>query len=64
MCYGRSSEFRGGGRFQTRRDYKTGLSKNGEGPRSVALGDLDGDRKLDVAIVKSTSVSILLNRTP
>jgi FG-GAP-like repeat len=35
---------RGDGRFRAKRDYRTG-----RGPNSVAIGDLNGDRKLDLA---------------
>jgi FG-GAP-like repeat/FG-GAP repeat len=49
---------RGDGTFEPRRDYETGA-----GPVSVAIGDLDGDRKPDLATANafSGSVSVLLN---
>jgi predicted NUDIX family NTP pyrophosphohydrolase len=48
----------GGGSFRRRRDYATG-----EEPFSVAMGDLDEDRKLDLAVANqfSDSVSVLIN---
>jgi hypothetical protein len=50
---------RGGGRFGVRRDYPTG-----SGPTSVAIGDLNGDGKADLATAnqEGNSVSVLLNR--
>ena len=53
----------GGGRLMRRIDYSAGRTDNGGGPRAVAVGDLNGDRKLDLATVKTASVSIRLNRT-
>lgn len=49
---------RGDGRFGVRRDYRTGLS-----PTSVAIGDLNGDGKMDLATANEdgNSVSVLLN---
>jgi len=54
---------RGAGRFRAKRDYRTG-----HGPVSVAIADLDGDGKADVATANAgpddlpaISVSVLLN---
>jgi hypothetical protein len=56
---------RGSGRFEPRLDYRTGPSENGAGPRSLAIGDLNSDHKLDVVTTKeSASVAVLLNTTP
>jgi hypothetical protein len=48
----------GGGRFTARRDYGTGVS-----PVSVAIGDLNGDGKPDLATANEdgSTVSVLLN---
>ena len=48
----------GAGTFQAKVDYATGA-----GPRSVAIGDLNGDRKPDLAVasVGTNRVSVLLN---
>jgi FG-GAP-like repeat/FG-GAP repeat len=56
---------RGNGRLRPRVEYRTSArpSDEGWGPRSVALGHLNGDRKLDVVTVKFASVAVLLNRT-
>jgi FG-GAP-like repeat/FG-GAP repeat len=55
---------RGAGRLQPRIDYRTWRNEeDGFGPRSVAVGHLDGDRKLDIATVKVASVAVLFNRT-
>jgi len=54
---------RGNGSLQPRIDYRTGPSENGGLTRSVAIGDLNGDRKLDVVTAKFASVSVLLNTT-
>jgi hypothetical protein len=56
---------RGDGRFRAKRDYPTG-----RGPNSVAIGDLNGDRKLDLATAntyqppnsKAYTASVLFNR--
>jgi hypothetical protein len=50
---------RGDGSFRARRDYATG-----EGPESVAIGDLNGDGKPDLATATgfASTVSVLLNR--
>jgi hypothetical protein len=51
---------RGDGSFDARVEYSIGL---GYGPLKVAIGDLNGDGKLDVAAANEThdSVSVLLN---
>jgi FG-GAP-like repeat/PASTA domain len=49
---------RGDGRFQAKREYRAG-----GGSSSVAIGDLNGDGALDLAITGDTAkVSVLLNR--
>jgi hypothetical protein len=50
---------RGDGSLQAKRDYATGRN-----PLSVAIGDLNGDRKLDLAIANEydDTASVLLNR--
>ena len=49
---------RGGGRFRAPRDYRTGGH-----PDRIAIGDLNGDRKLDLVIANDeNTVSVLLNR--
>jgi hypothetical protein len=50
---------RGGGRFQAKRDYRTGVT-----PLSVAVGDLNGDGPPDLATANAedNAVSVLLNR--
>ena len=50
---------RGDGSFQAKRDYATG-----RGPDSVAIGDLNGDGKPDLATANSdaNTVSVLANR--
>jgi FG-GAP-like repeat len=48
---------RGGGRFRAPRDYRTG-----EDPDSIAIGDMNGDRKLDLINAnEGNTVSVLLN---
>jgi predicted NUDIX family NTP pyrophosphohydrolase len=49
---------RGGGSFQAKRDYATGRH-----PFSVAIGDLNGDRKPDLATANTyvNTVSVLIN---
>jgi FG-GAP-like repeat len=53
----------GNGRLRPRVDYRTWPTDDGWGPRSVAIGHLNGDRKLDVVSVKFGSVAVLFNRT-
>jgi hypothetical protein len=57
---------RGGGSFQTRRNYRAGRYPNSAsyGPSSVALGDLNGDGKPELAIAccDKPVVSVLTNR--
>jgi hypothetical protein len=50
---------RGDGSFKAKRDYRTGIN-----PRSVAIGDLNGDRKPDLATANfdASTVSVLINR--
>jgi hypothetical protein len=50
---------KGAGSFQAKRDYATG-----KGPHSVAIGDLNGDGKPDLATANAVgnTVSVLLNR--
>ena len=50
---------RGDGSFEAKRDYATG-----SGPESVAIGDLNGDGRPDLAIANTdvtSTVSVLLN---
>jgi VCBS repeat protein/FG-GAP repeat protein len=53
----------GSGRLQPRIDYRTWPTDDGWGPRSLAIGHLNGDRKFDVVTVKFASVAVLFNRT-
>jgi hypothetical protein len=59
---------RGDGRFQAKRDYRAGVrpSRCGCGllPESVAIGDLNGDGKADLATANNgpNTVSVLLNK--
>ena len=50
---------RGDGSFRPKRDYATG-----DGPESIAIGDLNGDRKPDLATANffDDGVSVLINR--
>jgi hypothetical protein len=49
---------RGGGRFRAPRDYRTGAN-----PDSIAIGDMNGDRKLDLVNAnEENTISVLLNR--
>jgi hypothetical protein len=54
---------RGNGRFLPRLDYGTGESEIGAGARSLALGDLNGDRKPDLVVTKARTVAVLFNTT-
>jgi hypothetical protein len=47
----------GDGSFETRRDYEMS-----GGPERVAIGDLNGDGKADVATADASTASVLLNR--
>jgi hypothetical protein len=53
----------GRGRLERRVDYGAGPTENSAGPRSVAVGDLNGDGRPDLATVKVSSVSVRLNAT-
>jgi PASTA domain/FG-GAP repeat len=63
---------RGDGTFQAERDYATGAGKphwyaSAFGPQSIAIGDLNGDGKRDLATANigdgaTNTVSVLLNR--
>jgi hypothetical protein len=49
---------RGGGRFRAPRDYRTG-----DNPEAIGIGDVNGDRKLDLVTAnEGDTVSVLLNR--
>jgi FG-GAP-like repeat/PASTA domain len=48
---------RGDGSFRAKRDYRTG-----RGTESVAIGDLNADRKPDVGTSNDKTVSVLVNR--
>ena len=49
---------RGGGRFRAPRDYRTG-----DDPQAIEIGDVNGDRKLDLVTAnEANTVSVLLNR--
>ena len=49
----------GAGGFQARRNYQTGIT-----PRALAIGDLNGDNRLDLAVAteRANTVSVLINR--
>lgn len=48
----------GGGHFRAPRDYRTG-----DNPEAIAIGDVNGDRKLDLVTAnEGNTVSVLLNR--
>lgn len=44
-------------------DYRTGPAANGGGVRSVAIGDLNHDRRVDLVVGKLGWVDVLINRT-
>jgi hypothetical protein len=50
---------RGNGRFPKLFEY--GRDPDGEGSTAVALGDLNGDRRLDAVVPKWTAVSVFIN---
>jgi hypothetical protein len=47
----------GDGRFRRQLDYGTGAY-----PASIAIGDLNGDRRPDLVVMNSSTVSVLLNK--
>jgi hypothetical protein len=53
----------GDGTFRRRMDYRTGPTANGGGVRSVAIGDLNHDRRVDLVVGKLGWVDVLINRT-
>jgi FG-GAP-like repeat/PASTA domain len=54
---------RGDGSFQAKRDYRAGVRPRRPDPASVAIRDLDGDGRPDLATANAdNTVSVLLNR--
>jgi hypothetical protein len=54
---------RGDGKFVRRIEYRIGPGGYGGDTRSIAIGDLNRDGRLDIASVNLASVSVLLNTT-
>lgn len=56
---------RGDGSFTRRIDYPTGrTAADAWAPRGIAIGQLNGDGKLDIAQAKFIDVAVLMNTTP